>query len=447
MTASGVTSTLQARRQTHRAWFFLLTAFIIFVFTCGGAGGAGYWYRGHATVKRTAQAEVVQGALAYVLPAYQVNWSALPSRATAPSRDPAVGAGGAEIHEGDKIRTLNGTHVYLTLWDGSTVEVFERTELTVTELRSTQYINRASAVTLQLLHGLVRVALAPGDYNRSRFQVEAGTTTVLMKEGEGQSGGGSFLVEASPGPDENSTGAVRASVRRGVGAVRVAGQTGELRLSANEQTIVPPGGTPGPPTPARRDLLANGTFVPSPDGGKEPYPSWQVISSPGQTEGTFGQLLAVSDQVDGNPVSALEIYRSLNSVDPANTGLRQVLDVSVTDLASLLISADIEVMEQNVPGGGQAGTEFPMIVRINYYDASGTLQNHIWGFYTVPDPSGTKPVNGTQVDANKWFSWSADLRDLRTISPLPVRLDSIEVYASGHGYRARITNLTIVGAE
>ena len=36
---------------------------------------------------------------------------------------------------------------------------------------------------------------------------------------------------------------------------------------------------------------------------------------------------------------------------------------------------------------------------------------------------------------------------MRDLIPQPVRLESIEVYASGHGYRARITNVAIVGAE
>ena len=94
--------------------------------------------------------------------------------------------------------------------------------------------------------------------------------------------------------------------------------------------------------------------------------------------------------------------------------------------------------------GGDLGSEFPILVRINYYDPSGTIQNRVWGFYVVPPATGVKPTNGTQVKAGEWFPFSVELRDL---VPQPVRLESIDIYASGHGYRARITNVAIVGAE
>lgn len=443
MTATGIADARGMVRQERRAWAFLGTAFLAFLLACGSVGGAGYWYRGHATEKRAARVEVVQGALAYVLPAYQVNWGALPPRGAGPQ--PPTG-GAVELHEGDRLRTLNGTRVLLTLWDGSTLEVFERTELELTELRTTQYINRASMLTIRLQRGLVRVATATGDYSRSRYQVLAADTTVLMKEGEGRTGGGSFLVEVTPGADEGTIVAVRASVRRGLGAVRIAGQADEVRLRANEQTIVRPGEGAGPLTADRRDLVANGRFEGAgvdKDCGAAPAP-WRAFCTPGQTEGTFGRLAVVPEQIDGQDVSALEIIRSASSIDSADTGLKQTLDLSVTDLPSLLLTADIKILEQNLPGGGDAGSEFPIIVRINYHDASGAPRNRIWGYSILPGPSGATPLNGTVVVAGQWVPVRIDLRDpaLQLVS-----LESIEVYASGHGYRARVTNVAIIGAE
>jgi hypothetical protein len=385
-------------------------------------------------VKRAACVEVLKGERAFIRPAYQRNWNAIPSGSSCVNRL-------TELQEGDSLQTGKGTHLLLTLWNSSTIEVFEDTELEITELRTTQYISRASAATIRQRSGLVRVAMAPGAYDRSRLQVSAGATTVLMKEGEGGSGGGSFIVQVTPGadPDDPRLSTVRASVLRGIGAVRVAEQPGELRLQADEQTIVPPGGTPGAPTPSRRDLVANGRF----QGGDGQFAAWTSISTPG-AEGAFGKLSAVPEMIDGQPVTALEIARSMSSVDPANTGLRQVLNVNVADLPSLTLSADINVIEQNLPGGGQRGSEFPIIVRINYYDPSGTIQNRIWGFYVTPPANGSAPPNGTLVKPDEWVHLSAQLREL---VPQPVTLESIEIYASGHGYRARITNVAIVGTE
>jgi hypothetical protein len=435
-----------SRRQVRRAWLCLASAFLAFLVICGGFGGAGYWYRGHATEKRTVRVEIVQGDRAFVRPAFQRNWSALPTRS-------AAGGVAIELHEGDALQTKNGTQVLLTFWDNSTVQVFEDSELAMTELRATQYISRASAITMTQARGLSRVALAPGDYHRARFQVLAGDTTVLMKEGDGGAGG-VFVVQvtASDTSTDNPPVTVRASVRRGVGAVRVANYPDELRLEANEQTTVQPGQPAGAPTAARRDFVANSQFVPLGASGcdlKEQFAPWAARCTPGQIDGGFGRLTTVQENLDGQAITALEISRDLSSTDPANTGVKQVLDVGITDQPSLSLTADIKVLEQNLPGGGQSGTEFPIIVRINYYDAFGGASTRTWGFYITPPASGTIPTNPSLVAARAVTpgEWTPLRFELRGLIPQPVRLESIEVYASGQGYRARITNVAIIGAE
>lgn len=434
------------RRQARRAWTAIGLALLTFLSSCGLLFGAGYWYRGHATEKRAVRIEVVQGDRAYVRPAYQRNWSAVPARGGA-------GTASLELQEGDAFQTGSGTQALLTFWDNSRVQVFENTELQMTELRTTRYISQASAVSMQQLRGISRVALAPGDYRRARFQVEAGDATVLMKEGDGITGG-VFVVQVLPGEIGGDLGAVsvRALVRRGVGAVRVTGQAGELRLGANEQTVVPPGGPARAPTAARRDFVANSQFAPLGASGcdlSNQFAPWRPSCTPGQLEGTFGRLITVAETIDGQPVTALEIARSASSTDSANTGVRQPLDVSVGDQPSLSLTADIKIEDQTLSGGGQSGTEFPMIVRINYYDASGGYNTRIWAFYIVPAADGRLPFNASLVEARPVTAdeWVPLRFDLRGLVPQPVRLDSIEIYASGQGYRARITNVAIVGVE
>ena len=435
-----------SRRQVRRAWLCLASAFLAFLVICGGFGGAGYWYRGHATEKRTVRVEIVQGDRAFVRPAFQRNWSALPARS-------AAGGVAIELHEGDALQTKNGTQVLLTFWDNSTVQVFEGSELAMTELRSTQYISRASTVTMTQARGLSRVALAPGDYHRARFQVIAGQTTVLMKEGDGGAGG-VFVVQvtASDTATDNPPVTVRASVRRGVGAVRVANYPDELRLEANEQTTIAPGQPAGPPTAARRDFVANSQFGPIGASGcdlKEQFTPWIANCTPGQIDGGFGRLTTVRETLDGQEIPALEISRDLSSTDPANTGVKQLLDVGIADQPSLSLTADIKVLEQNLPGGGQSGTEYPIIVRINYYDAFGGANTRTWGFYITPPTNGTLPTNPSLVEARAVTpgEWTPLRFELRGLVPQPVRLESIEIYASGQGYRARITNVAIIGAE
>ena len=434
------------KRQVRRAWLFLALAVIVGLLLTSGAVGAGYWYRGHATERRVASIDVVQGDRAFIRGAQQRNWNAVPRPGVAVTPDRQTGQvappATLQLHEGETLRTEEGTRVLLRLWDGSTVEVFERTQIAFEELRTTQYISRAKTVSIRQTRGLLRVAIAPGDYNRARFQVVAGEATVLMRESAPGGSGGSFLVEVTLDQDGESIAQVRASVRRGAGTVSAAGQ--EVQLKANEQTVVPRGAAPAAPTAARRDLVANGSFTPASEDPKWRFAPWEVISTPGQRDGGFGRLSRVRETIDGRPVEALELYRSLDSTDPAVTGLRQRLDVVVADLVSLYLTGDIKVLEQNVLGGGVAGSEFPLIVRISYRDETGAAREAIRGFYVEPDPSGAKPANGQLVAPGEWVNFEVDLRAL---VPQPVRLDMIEVYASGHGYRARIANVSIVGTE
>lgn len=442
-----------SRRQIRRAWLCLGSAFVAFMLVCTGVGGAGYWYRGHATEKRTVRVEIVQGDRAFVRPAFQRNWTAIPT---------ASAAGGVplELHEGDALQTKNGAQLLLTFWDNSTVQVFENTELQLTELRATQYISQSSNVTVVQSRGLSWVALAPGDYHRTRFQVLAGNTTVSMREGDGGAGG-AFIVQvtATDTTVDDPPVTVRASVRRGIGAVQVANYPDELRLTANQQTIVQPGQPAGTPTEARRDFVANSQFAPLGASGcdlRGQFTSWVATCTPGQVDGGFGRLTTVQETLNGQDLPALEIFRDLSSTDPANTGLKQMLDIGVGEQSALSLTADIKILEQNLPGGGQTGTEFPIIVRINYYDSEGGYNTRTWGFYILPSADGRGPTNPSLVEARlvtagEWVPLRFDLRGLAPqparLEPQPVRLESIEVYASGQGYRARITNVAIIGSE
>lgn len=435
----------QSQRQIRRAWLCLGSAFLAFALVCAGIGGVGYWYRGHATEKRTVRVEIVQGDRAFVRPAFQRNWNTIPtgSAATAP----------LELHEGDSLQTKNGAQLLLTFWDNSTVQVFENTELRLTELRTTQYISQSSTVTMVQTRGLSRVAVSPGDYRRSRFQVLAGGTTVMMREGDGGAGG-VFVVQVTPTDTtvDDPPVTVRASVRRGTGAVRVANYPDELLLAANQQTIVQPGQAASAPTEARRDFVASSRFGTIGTGGcdlRGQFAPWVANCTPGQIDGGFGRLAIVPETLDGQELPALEISRDLSSTDPANTSVRQMLDVGVAEQSSLSLTADIKVLEQNLPGGGQSGTEFPIIVRINFYDTAGGYNTRTWGFYILPPADGRAPTNPSLVEARLVTAgqWVPLRFDLRGLVPQPVRLESIEVYASGQGYRARITNVAIIGGE
>ena len=300
--------------------------------------------------------------------------------------------------------------------------------------------------------GLSRVAVSPGDYRRSRFQVLAGETTVMMREGDGGAGG-VFVVQVTPTDTtvDDPPVTVRASVRRGIGAVRVASAPDELLLAANQQTIVQPGQAASAPTEARRDFVANSQFGTIGASGcdlRGQFAPWVANCTPGQIDGGFGRSRDRAETLDGQEVPALEISRDLSSTDPANTSVRQMLDVGVAEQSSLSLTADIKVLEQNCRAAGN-GHRIPDHRADQLLRHGRRLQHAHLGFL---HPAARRPPGADQPEPRRSAAGDsgpvgAVRFDLRGLVPQPVRLESIEVYASGQGYRARITNVAIIGGE
>ena len=91
----------QSSRQIRRAWGTLVAAFGIRA-ALRDAGRCGVLVSGHATVKHAACVEVVQGDRAFIRPAYQRNWNAIPGRQQLACNRPV------ELHEGDTLQTPKG---------------------------------------------------------------------------------------------------------------------------------------------------------------------------------------------------------------------------------------------------------------------------------------------------------------------------------------------------
>ena len=130
---------------------------------------------------------------------------------------------------------------------------------------------------------------------------------------------------------------------------------------------IAPGGQRADPRPARRRAgradaarrrSVDARFEPVSGDGAEArsrYAPWVSISTPGDGDGPSGSSQLVTDEIDGQQVKALEISRSLSSVDHANTGLRQIARREGHRTTSLQLTADMKVFDQNVPGGGRCG--------------------------------------------------------------------------------------------
>ena len=137
----------------------------------------------------------------------------------------------------------------------------------------------------------------------------------------------------------------------------------------------------------------------------------------------------------------------------AETGIRQIINKNVRDFASLRLHFVVRVFDQDVPVCGQAGSECPMMVRLDYKDQDGTDRSFLQGFYTRPDGSGANPTYNTtsgsrnehrRIPPNVAYTYdSANL--METLKP--AQITAITFYASGHSYRSSVAEVELLGEQ
>jgi hypothetical protein len=230
------------------------------------------------------------------------------------------------------------------------------------------------------------------------------------------------------------------TVLRGAASLNASGLA--YRLQANEQTVVGLDGTVGPTTRAVRELIQNGSFTSGLDG-------WVTFQQQSQRAAgvvaSGASVELVADQPDGQDGLAVEFLRGASHNDNVQTGLRQRIGQTLRVYSSLLLRFDVRVGDQRPIGGGDEGTEFPLIVKLHYIDIQGQEREWWHGYYVLPDPARPAPSDrATRIDKD---AWQHIVFDLRSLSPLPRQITSIVVYASGHSYQTRVANLSLTSGE
>lgn len=417
-------------RQTRRAWVAMTVGLLLFLGTIAGIVGLGTYYFRHATAPETAAVTVISGSGALIRAHDATDWTLITDDTT--------------ISEGDELSTALGTVLWVTLFDGSTVEVSEDTVLEVARMRSSRFFDSTKHIVLRPRHGTIYVAMAPhGDYEYSELTVDARDTQVTMTDGPGRDEVGSFLVEvqtftsAEAGPDD--TYWVRAAVLRGAATLKT--EQGARRLLGNEQVRVDPTGAIGEKTPAVRQLIADGSFNYGLSNWVEFHDATAGESAPTRA----GSVELVNDWIDGEHAVAVELSRSASDGRSARTGIRQRIGQTLRVYSSVRLEFQIKVSTQEPLGGGTNLDQFPLVVELNYVDVVGEERKWSRSFYALDDPALPVPNEvGSRLDVDRW---EHVIFDLRNLSPLPRQITSIVVYASGQSYRTMVTNVSLTSSE
>ncbi len=254
------------------------------------------------------------------------------------------------------------------------------------------------------------------------LRVDAEVLRVLVSEGEASVTANALSI----GPD--SRGPNRVIVRRG------------------ERTEVRIGRLPLPATNDPIELLVNGDFAST----TADLEAWHLV--PG-AESTTKNPPSAQRVVDNEGRASLRLRRSGAEGTPADIVLRSSFGTGfeLGDARELEVVATLKIDEQSLPGGGDRGVEFPLILIMTFEDGGG--DEHAWqvGFYAVPPNPDGGAFPGATVDAlrdvevpiGEWFEYrSGNLLEPTTPLALvniargarPSIIKRVEVKASGHDF-------------
>lgn len=380
----------------------MLAAFAVFLLLAILIPYGVYRYYVTATVAKEATLEVVAGTVRI---------------ARQGAADDVAADSGAPILEGFTIKTDNTSRALLTLFDGSTIYIFENTELQVKSLRTSRFTHGITLVSLAESKGRIRVGVAPTTTGVSRFQVDTPHAVMVLKDG-------SYSIEVAP---QLSMISVR------TGASEVTALKSTVAVNRGERSSVVAGQPPALPQPAALDLVLNGDF-------RQRDIGWTQRNEveAGRRDDIVGQTLFVGDS-DGMSV---RFVRRGSKNSHGENSVFQAINRDVSDFVSLKLSVDVRLIYQSLSGGGYLGSEYPVVVRITYRDAEGNQVTWARGFYYQND-AGYPTTYGEQAPADVWIPFEKDLLALEGY-PKPFRLLSIEVMASGWDYESMIRSISIL---
>ncbi len=295
----------------------------------------------------------------------------------------------------------------------ATVQVYGDTRLRVASARSPRFglSPLPHRVVLQVEAGRVRITVSPAGGRETTAQLRTPHLTALLTVGSYEARVYGALTEFI--------------VREGYAAVTAA-EGRSVSLNDNRRTIAQASPAPLEALPAARNLLVNGDFRQPLEVGWETY--------------TVEAGTVQTTTVAGRP--AARFFR--DGIGHTEVGIRQVLNYDVRDFTSLALHLNVMVQGQSLPGCGSAGSECPIIVRIDYQDVYGGDRVWYHGFYSLP----TKDYLywwSEEIPLQTWASY--DSENLMQSDPPPALIKSVTIYASGHSFDALVTEVELLAQE
>lgn len=381
-------------------WLVLCAGFAVFLLLSSAAGAAAYTYWSNATEPRGAVLTVIEGIVTI----------------REPNRlDPTVAAPSQALKEGDTIATNQSSRAFVRLYDGSTVTLFQNTELTLSSLRSLKYREQRDRLELTLHQGRVIVGVAPPLRDATDFLVASPFGDSRLFEG-------SYSFDASPQRTELRV--------RDIGRAQVQTKTALVTVAERQRVEVGPNGITGP-RPLGVDLVRNPRFSTGLSG-------WTA----GYRDLNIPDVVGTVDDVEFDGRSTVHLQRTESIGTWSETFVYQPVNKDVSDFLSLALSLEFRIAEQSVQGGGSQGSEYPLMVKIDYRTVNGDNAFWVRGFYYTNDRNNPT-TNGVLVPKDQWITYT-EATNLLALDPKPREILGIHLIAAGHNYESYVSRVTLL---
>jgi hypothetical protein len=417
-----------ARTPEQQAWTVLMGSFITFCVILLSLLLGGQWWLTHAKFDQTIR--MSRSGTVLVTP---------------PERTEDV-ANPAAFPVGSIVRTEAGAQATLNFIepDGQTVlatlTLYGDTKIRVTQADSPRFnfTDQPHHIRIDVEVGRVRATVGVNTSRAVQIELRSAPQTWTSL----QTPGSNVSVEATPTQ-------TRVTVREGQALISSLGQGQGIVLNKDERAEVGATATINGPLPAERNLITNGDF------STPLEQTWAVdVRPPGDPNEEPGMVERIAR--DGR--WTVELSRPGNNT--GWVGLSQHINLDIQDFKSLKLRLDVLIVLQDLYNCGAAGSECPLIVKIDYVDPGQGVRGWLQGFYynantnpafglTTCPGCAEKHSEHLQVPLNQWHTFeSPNLIELFQQTGHPaIAIKSITLYASGHTFDSFVTDIQLLGAE
>lgn len=446
------------------AWTVLLSAFALFLLLVLGGPWLSLRYLRQASTVPQVQVEAVRGALLLSRGAEQV--------VLLPDEGPRTLPEGWTVFSADA-----ASEAFVSIADGpasasqtgSVVRLQPQTRLRLDRVRRPRFGLGSQAPQVELsawpAEAFVGGLTASSTWGPRRFRIHLADPAEA-----GPMGTVSLAPESRVLVDFLAAGSFRSLSQQGT--VTVTSAAGSVALTMGQRSLVRQGQAPEPATTGPGNVVQNDGF--DNDLGPQSWVFGQRLPDQPVDPGRAFRTRAAPDAGQAGGRSVLRFERRGSGGSSADLFFQQWLGLGVEaapgatgaqrDAAEGLdvrrarfigISAVLRVLEQSLPGGGQAESEFPLILRLRSIDRSAANPDGCeWmvGFYTLAPPDERPaPAKGIAVPTGAWHAYqSGNLLDgtnpqslANRGCPVPTHLIRVEVGTSGHDFVSEVDQLAV----